>query len=317
LGVSFKLQLKEEKGGVECIVMTKRHTFFGLSIVLVLFALASTRCGSGSGVEGGSGGVSVNLVIQNPDPNASGSAKAIPIDSSKVLQSKTLTSSDINTCTLTVSASDMTTVTSTFTVASGVSTVTTSVDVPAGSGRTFAIDCSDTSGTTNDITVGYNGSTSADVAASGSNTIALSPQFKNLVADDSTGTQFMRLNQENSTQTKLTIGFGSALTDAQKIALRCIVEFDISGIRTSLGVIDSNQSDGLTTSTKSGSYLLVTGGSNKPSASLYNSSDTRTMRLTSAWGTTDTGNTQLTATFGIKQMKSIVDSNEGGPALAP
>src|SRR3989344_5590354 len=214
--------------------MTKRHTLFSLSILLVLSALVSTRCGSGSGVWGSNEGVSVNLVIQNPDPNASGSAKAIPL--SDVSQAKTLTSSDIDTCTLTVSASDISTITHTFSVASGASTETT-----------------------NNIAVGYKGSSSADIGQ-GSNTISLSPQFKNLVTDDSSGVKFMRLNQENSTQTKLTIGLGSVLTDAQMIALRCVIEFDPFARRTSLGVIDANQSTGLTTGSKSGSYILITGG---------------------------------------------------------
>jgi len=289
--------------------MTKRHTLFSLSILLVLSALVSTRCGSGSGVGGGNEGVSVNLVIQNPDPNASGSAKAIPL--SDVSQAKTLTSSDIDTCTLTVSASDISTITHTFSVASGASTVTTSLTVPAGSGRTFALDCSDSSETTNNIAVGYKGSSSADIGQ-GSNTISLSPQFKNLVTDDSSGVKFMRLNQENSTQTKLTIGLGSVLTDAQMIALRCVIEFDPFARRTSLGVIDANQSTGLTTGSKSGSYILITGGTGRPDAYVYDSSDSKVMKLNPSWMTQDDGNTLISITFGITQLKTHVDNNEAG-----
>ena len=290
--------------------MSKRWALYSFRTVLILIAVISTRCGGMN--ESGSGGgssASINLVIQNPDPNASGSAKAIPI--SDVSQAKTLTSSDIDTCTLTVSASDISTITHAFSVASGASAVTTSLTVPAGSGRTFALDCSDSSETTNNIAVGYKGSSSADIGQ-GSNTISLSPQFKNLVTDDSSGVKFMRLNQENSTQTKLTIGLGSVLTDAQMIALRCVIEFDPFARRTSLGVIDANQSTGLTTGSKSGSYILITGGTGRPDAYVYDSSDSKVMKLNPSWTTQDDGNTLISITFGITQLKTHVDNNETG-----
>src|SRR3990172_645596 len=120
--------------------MSKRWALYSFRTVLILIAVISTRCGG---------------------MNESGSAEAIPI--SDVSQAKTLTSSDIDTCTLTVSASDISTITHAFSVASGASAVTTSLTVPAGSGRTFALDCSDSSEITNNIAVGYKGSSSADI----------------------------------------------------------------------------------------------------------------------------------------------------------
>jgi len=296
--------------------MIKNRTLYGFCMALLLSVVVYTGCGSMNGSGGGSGsgsgsGGNINLVINNPDPNSSGSAKALEISPNNLDVSKEATRASLNTCTLTVSGAGISTTSTTFSVVSGASQIQTSLEITPGSSRNFSVDCSDTSETTQSITVGYEGSTTADIGT-GSNTVSLTPKFRNLVADDSDGVHFVRINQENTTQTKLTIGFGTVLTDAQKINLRCILEMDTSGSRTSLGVIDSNQSNGLTTSSKSGPYVLITGGLGRPVSTFYNSSDSAVMKLRSVWGTTSGGNTLLTVTFGIKQMKSTVDSDEGG-----
>ncbi|OGQ44868.1 MAG: hypothetical protein A3H42_02605 [Deltaproteobacteria bacterium RIFCSPLOWO2_02_FULL_46_8] len=291
-----------------------------LFLVPVVFLVIIIHCGSGTGTgAGGSGsGVSavINLQIANPDPNATGTAKAVLFPVADVSQTKaTVTQANLTTCTLTVSASGMSTLTHSFSVTSSASTVTTSLSVPAGSSRTFAVDCSDGSATTNNITVGYNGSATADISETTSS-ISINPQFKNLISDASDVINYVRLNQENSTQTKLTVGFGSALTAAQKINTQVIVEMDTDGTRTSLGTISADQASGFVSGTKATPYIQLVGGTDRPLANFYTAAGVKTMRLTCSWATNDGGNTEAVCTMGITQFKTRFGSSETGQFAA-
>lgn len=302
--------------------MSKWCVYLVLALFSALYFMKG--CGGSTGSDGYSSSSSssssvhsLKLLIEDPDPASSSQSQSS--SNSKSLNnsenfsvSKTLTRVNPTSCTLTVSASDMDTVTQTFTYAS---TVNVEVTIPTGSNRTFAVDCSDSSGTTNDITVGFEGSTTADLTGEGG-TITLSPKFKNLVSDDADGIQFLRLNQENSTETRLTFGFGQVLTDAEKLATRCIAEMDAAGTRTSLGVIDASRSDGLTTRAKTGPYFLLTGGTAAPDCFLYDANDAKQMRATGSWATNDDGNTEARCTFGITQNKNQIDTDQSGQFAA-
>lgn len=289
-----------------------RKVSFGVLLWIAGLFLLAKGCGSTNGSGGSSVGSSdgdgaIRLLIDDPDPVSAAQSKSMG-KAGDFLVSKALTRVNPTSCTLTVSGDDMETVSQSFTYAT---TVDVTLTIPPGDNRTFAIDCVDASGTTNDITVGFEGSATASLTG-GSVNVAITPKFRNLASDDADGIQFLRVNQENSTQSRLTFGFGSALTEAQKLAARCVAEFDTSGTRTSTGVLDASSGTGLTSQAKSGPYILLTGGTTAPECFLYSAGDVKQMRGTGTWVTNDNGNTEARCTFGIIQTKDKLDSNQAG-----
>ena len=94
--------------------------------IFLISACGSVNDGSLSGDS-----ATISLTIENPDPNAKGTAKAV----SGVEQSKAVSSSSLSTCTL--SASGPATASSTVTVPSGASQIEASLDIAVGSGYTI------------------------------------------------------------------------------------------------------------------------------------------------------------------------------------
>ena len=284
--------------------------------------LAFTGCGGLVGEGGGQSAspVGINLVVTNPDPNATGkAAKALVGGSSADISvAKSDSRASLSSCTLTVSGADMSTVTKTASVAANASSVAfDGISIPVGSSRAFSVSCVDSSKATNDINVGFTGQTNADISANSATTVSMSGKFLNLIADDSDGVEFIRINEENATQTKVGLGFGKVLSATEKADFKCILEFDTTGSRSSPGSIDANQTNGLSsTSPKPTPYAIINGGISKPSAFFYNTSGTKGLRMNCAWSTTSAGNTSADCTFSIANMQSNIDSDEEGQLAA-
>lgn len=277
--------------------------------IVICFFVLLAGCGGGGG---GSNPAVVTASITYPSISGSSASVSVATSKASVSTSSTVSAATnvatatINSCSLSAAGLGGTT-TESFTFNSSGNTV--KINALAGFDKTFSATCSDTSETTRGIDVGYFATKTIDFFRD--TTTSITGQYLNLASDASDTLSFARINQENGTQTKITLGFGSTLTAAQKNALRCIWEWDNSANRTSLGVIDVANSNGLTTGTKSGPYILITGGTDRPDAFFYNSSGTQTMRMNPSWST-HSGGTTAVMTFGITQMKNIIDSNEAG-----
>ncbi|MDO8527912.1 MAG: hypothetical protein Q7T03_09530 [Deltaproteobacteria bacterium] len=309
---------------MDTIAEMKRYFSF-----IALFCLMQGCGGSttADGVASSGAAATVSIVVDNPNISDSSTGKSVgksvdvavnysPVeDYSNMSVSKAVLSSLApSTCTLTFSGADFTTFTASFSLPSGASSVTATLPLTAGSSRTICVSCPDSSGTTNGIEVGYNACTTTDLAA-GANSVSMSTKFLNMITDDTSVLNFARINQESSSQTKIQLAFGSVLTDAQKTAMKCIVELDRSGSGTSFGSIDPDQSNGFTSATtgsRPNPYFLITGGVSRPVALFYDQYDYLYMRPTAAWSTTDSGNTMAVITYGITQNKTSVDTDQKG-----
>lgn len=283
--------------------------------LLVLFGCGSALNNSGSS----SGNASINLTIQNPDPDATGKAAKAVIGSpsTDVSVSKSDSSASLSSCTLAVSGSGMSSISQTANVAANATSVTFEVSsITAGSARAFSVDCVDSAKTSNNINFGFTAQTSADVGSSGTTSISMSGKFLNLITDTTGDSgvdiQYVKGTQTSSSNTRFTIGFGNTLSDSDKNGLVCYVDFNASGVSGTNGMVDTNRSDGGVCGIKKETYLKVAGGLSKPACNLHNSSDTKLMVATGAWGTTDAGNTALTCDFSVTHMKRKIDDDQNG-----
>ncbi|MDZ4225010.1 MAG: hypothetical protein U1D33_03795, partial [bacterium] len=208
-------------------------------VILLFFGCGGTPGGGG----GGGGSATLNLTIQNPDPNASGTSKAyktaVLSEAQPSVAKAAVASASVTCCSVTGSGPGSISENICFTA--GAATTSGSIEISFGSNWTLCVECVDSALTTNGIKGGYSGCVTTDIASNTS--VSLSPKFLNLIADDADDCQSIRINQDSATQSKLTILFGSLLTDTQKGTAKVLVEFDTAGSRTSLGVLDSSQSD--------------------------------------------------------------------------
>ncbi|OGQ06248.1 MAG: hypothetical protein A2712_05165 [Deltaproteobacteria bacterium RIFCSPHIGHO2_01_FULL_43_49] len=286
-----------------------------LFLLSLLALLSASRCGNMNDLSVAGTSVSVELIVTNPDPNASGSAKAV--SSSDVSVVKDTNQASLSSCTLTITAADMDTVTSTSTVNADASTVTFSnISVAAGSNRTFAVECVDSSETTNGINIGYRGSATTDLDGSGTNTVSISAKFLNLLADGTSGSDpdvsYVRCNQPTSTTTTCDMAFGTSMDDALKASIIGYIEFNGAQLAGSDGVVDANRTDAGSCGLKKDIYLRISGGVSKPTCELFDSNDTSLMRATGEWTTSSGGNILARCTFSITNMQDKVDSNQKG-----
>lgn len=310
----------------------KRHrdlsslSLFLLSLLgLVVWMAGCGGMGGSSGggaVPGAGSGARVIVVVNDPAGDGSQSKSLDGVEESEaawegeedsefsVSKGTVLVKPAPTKCTLIISAPDMTTITKEFNFSRKVKF---DVTPPAGNNRKFDLNCIDTNGTTQNITVGYEATTTLDVTP-GTTTVNLTPKYRNLIgeSDADTTLQYIRFNQPNGQQTRVTFGFGQILTSAQLITARCILEFDTPGTRDTRGVIDTTQTTGLVVGAKSGLYFLLTGGLQGPKCELYDQADNNVMAVTAGWQTNADGNTEGTCTFGITQMKTNVDLDQKG-----
>lgn len=261
----------------------------------------------------------VSLVIENPDPNATGkAAKAIIGGSSADISvTKADSRASLSSCTLAVSGANMSAISKTASVAANASSVSfDNLSIPAGSSRTFAVDCVDSAKQSNNIDFGFTAQASADVASNGNTTVSMSGKFLNLITDatgdSSVDIQFVKGTQTSNSNQQFAIGFGNTLSDTNKTALTCYIDFNASGTAGTNGMVDTYRTDGKSCGTKKESYLKVNGGINKPLCDLYNANDGKVMVAAGAWGTTDNGYTKLTCDFSITHMKKKIDSDQDG-----
>src|SRR3989338_6866268 len=164
-------------------------------VLYVLLLSVVVGCGSLPGSSGGSNNAAtLSLTIQNPDPNASGTVKAL--SAKEIATGKAaVASASVSSCTLT--GSGPASLSHSFSFTAGAAQASTELSIPVGQSWTFCLECGDTSLATNGIQGGFSGCTTADIA-SGSNSLALAPKFLNLIADDSDVCQSIRFNQENA-----------------------------------------------------------------------------------------------------------------------
>lgn len=278
-----------------------------ICIGLIAFIGLAIHCG-GTGSESTStaSGTPVKVSIVMADPNGSGS---VGKDMDEGFVSKAISISP-DSCTLTVSASDITTITKTFAYADP---ATVSVDIPTGTGRTITVACTDSALADGSITVGFEGSTTATVS-SGTTTVSLTPQFRNVLNDraNSTGLSSCRVLQSTGALTTIHANFESTLTDAERIATMCTLEFETAGTATSRTAIDISTSDCAAAASPGNPTMRITGGTTAPNCDLYNSSGTKILRTTGSWSTDSSGNTRAVCQFGVVQTTSLLDSNESG-----
>ncbi|MDO8528198.1 MAG: hypothetical protein Q7T03_11025 [Deltaproteobacteria bacterium] len=284
-------------------------------LLFILMAVLSLSCGSVSESVSGSSSTSsegIAIVINNPDPNAGDAGKSF--STAKELSVGKAARASLNSCSLTMSASGETTQSQTTSVASDASSVTFSgLSITKGKDWAFAVDCFDSSQTTNNIPVGFHASKTASIPSSGSATVSMDAEFVNLIADGSADCYYVRINQETSTDTLITIGFASALNDTQKASLRVVLEIDTTTSLSSPGVIDVAQSDGLTTASKTGPYFVITGGLTGPRGGLFDRNDNELMSTSCVWSS---DSTEAKCSLGIRQMKGLVDSDQSGQWVA-
>ena len=291
--------------------------------MFVLFFLMRTDCGSLPGVTGESN-ANLTLVVQNPDPNATGGTskgvslgkEIVPSSDISVAKATATGTSCINQCNVTVSASDMTTISKSFDVTCGASSVSLSVSIPSGASRTLGVECIDTTLTTSDNHYGYNAETSLDISSK--TTASLSAKFLNLGTDgsgDTTGSagydiHYLKVSHPNTTQTLLTWGFRQSFTDTQKGNFLGYASFDTDKSGSRSNQVDSNRDDGKTTdSLGEDFYFKVEGGIAQPKCTMNNSSGSGVFRGTGAWAANGDGNTEIKCTFTISQFKSV-DSDQ-------
>lgn len=172
---------------------------------------------------------------------------------------------------------------------------------------TGTLDLTATSSTSNGVSDGYIVEGRSITIASGDNTVAVSPKFLNFLTNDSS--QYTRLQAPTNQQIRIDCGDGTTLSAAQKINFECIIELDSAGTRSTSTVLNANNSNGLNAST--GPYFHITGGTTRPKCFYYNSSGTQTMRSLGAWPT-DEGATVARCTFGVRQIKEIIESDRKG-----
>ncbi|MDO8527928.1 MAG: hypothetical protein Q7T03_09610 [Deltaproteobacteria bacterium] len=281
------------------------------SIVLLCLSLGFIHCGGALDTSGaGEAGVTVNLVIENPSPDAIGTAKAVDHGSDFSL-GKGLESSTISQCTITATAPGKVSQSKTVDVASGASTIEVSLSLTTSSNWTICADCSDTSATSNNVTEGFNGCAEGVSVAKATDTASISAKFKNLAASSSDVVKYIRIKQDSKTQGAITVGFANALTDAEKATVRCLIELDPTGSRTTMGAIDSSASLGLVT-TKSDYYAEVKGGVGSPKCSFFNSSDTLLTKSSGTWGSNSKSNTEAACQLSVRQMRSLLDNDRKG-----
>lgn len=169
------------------------------------------------------------------------------------------------------------------------------------------LDLTATHSTTNGVSDGYIIEDQSITITSGDNSVALNPKFLNFLTNDSS--QYTRLQAPTNQQIRIDCGDGTALSAAQRINLECIIELDSAGTRSTSTVLDSSSSTGITAGT--GPYFHITGGTTRPKCFYYNSSGTRTMRSLGTW-VTDDSDTVARCTFGVRQLKGIIESDRKG-----
>lgn len=276
---------------------TRVQWFFILSIALLLTSCGSTNQSDSSGESG-----KITLTIQNPDSNASGSAKAVPV--SNFSQAKGLpASSSISECTLT--ASGPSSASTSVEIPNGAAQVEASLSVPIGDGYKICAECLDGGGTTNNVGVGFKGCTS-NVTVNGSTSVTINALFLNLASRNSGDARYVRIKQDSDSQLQVVAGFNGTLTDAQKTTAQCNIEIDTSLAGQSPSTVDAGQSNGLVTGTKGRPYFILGPGLIVPSCFEYNTSGTKILKCTGSWGTDSNGNTIMKGTLGVRQGETIV-----------
>ena len=281
---------------------------FAVGVLSPLFLFLG--CGNVTGSGSGARNVGISFSVQSPDPTAGDSAKTLKVLSPNLSVGKSeVASLGVSTCTITGTGPSA--FSTSFNFTAGSSSATTTVSVPTSSDWTFCVECADTTLTTNGILHGFSGCAPVSVDSDGAS-VSLAPKFMNTIMDQSDVCQSIRLNQESATQTKLYVLFGSVLTAAEKMRAKVLVEFSPAADRTALGVLNSSNDDGFVTGAKSGPYVIVSGGWSAPAGQLYDKNGNKTMRLNCSWDTAVTDKTQAVCTFGISQMKLLLDSDESG-----
>ncbi|MDP2600523.1 MAG: hypothetical protein Q8P84_07330 [Deltaproteobacteria bacterium] len=281
-------------------------------IIAGVFLLAG--CG---GVTGGGGssaqGSGFSIVVENPNPNASGTSKAVAFNSAI---SKEVSASVVDLCTLTISASDISTISQTATVASGAASVSFSgIEVPYGSGRSIAVACHDQSETSSNIPIGFTGETTG-VEIGNNSSVSITGKFLNL-GSDGTGDagqdiHFVRFHQPNSVDTRFDITFASNLSDTQKSAVNCYIDFNATAASGTDGKVDSVRTDGKTCGLKKDRYFKISGGLLNPLCELFDSGDTRITRGVGSWQTTSDSKSIARCRISTTHMKEKIDSNQQG-----
>ncbi|MDP2600801.1 MAG: hypothetical protein Q8P84_08750 [Deltaproteobacteria bacterium] len=280
-------------------------------VLIIICHLTLIGCGGAISTGGGGGSATVSLIVENPNPTATGVSKSLMVGKASSAKS------NVDGCTLTISAPGETTITETATVAGGASEVTFNISNLSSGSKTFEVECEDASLTSNGVKSGFSGSASGAIASSGNSTINVSTQFLNFINDGtndaiSTDIESVRCYQPDASNTKCVVNFDAELTNTQKEGLTCYIEFNGDGTSGTNGIVDASRTDASRCGLAKDRYLKITttSGTLTPVVNLYNSVDVGVMRASGAWGTNDDGNSDLTVSLSHKQMKSKVDSDQ-------
>lgn len=284
-----------------------RTICFGL---ILLFYLHCGSLDDASLGGGGSGGV--KLTINNPDSNASGTAKAVDISDGTPVSKALPASADVTECTIT--ASGPASVSKTVAIPSGSSKVETTLDLTTGSGYTITVECLDSACTNNNVGCGYKGSTSG-LTIAGNDSISISALFLNLAPRDSGDARYCRFRQDNSTQAQIECSFDGILTDNQKSTAQCNIEIDTTLKGTSPTSVDASQSNGLVSGTKGRPYFIL-GPGLTPTCYEYNTNDGKILRGTGSWTTNSDNNSMMKCTFGVRQAETLASGRKARFAAA-
>lgn len=276
----------------------------GLGVITALFLACLNGCGSldDAGLTGSATGI--NLVLQNPDETASGTAKAVEGTAADYAVAKAAATLDVTTCN--VSCTDGTTTASkTVSFASSASQVEVALDCPAGANVTITADCADSSKTSNSVQYGFTCSTTTSVA--GGDSITCDGLFLNQATRSTGDCRYVKIAQ-NSTQLTVGCGFASSLTDAQKTTAQCNVEYSAASSGSSPATVDTS-SDGFQAS-KVNPYVRIVGGLLAPSCFQYTTGDAKELRGTGSWTTDSDGNTSADCAFGVRQWRQFDDDRK-------
>ncbi|MDP2600226.1 MAG: hypothetical protein Q8P84_05770 [Deltaproteobacteria bacterium] len=223
----------------------------------------------------------------------------------------------VSQCTLTVTDPNGGATAQTASVPEGASSIDFSVSSLTAGLNNFDVECEDTSLTSNGIKNGFSGSNSGTIASSGNSTIAVSTEFLNMINDGtddaiSADIQSIRCSQPNTSDTECVINFDSVLANSVQDAIECYIAINPSGEAGSDSIVDAMRKDSGRCGLKKSEYFKITQSNGLPMAELYNASDTNIMKASSAWGTADNGNTNITVSLSHKQMKSKIASDQNG-----
>lgn len=218
----------------------------------------------------------------------------------------------LSTVSLSVTASDMTTVSSSLTgpFSSGVSF---SVDVPIGNSRAFT----STAAISGSTVTGYQGITTSNLTSS-TTSVPLTMLFMNFASNTASavdsGPQITSVTTAyTSTQVRLTINFGAAIT-AETTAL--IIEFIPAAGGTARSQSMINQAKGsvdVTMPSAGTSNIIVNGsGPSNEDPILYNASDASTTLTSEELSASLASSTQIVVTMSRTAFINNVDSSIAG-----